>query len=97
MYIVRETWAIFNVFFFVGLIVLFVVEQNDHCFLQDIQACEECQELYQKQLKLWVWRLLQYSSLLYLMASIIVYLWYLPEQMIGKVILVLPFVVFPLL
>uniref|UniRef100_A0A8C7RK08 Endoplasmic reticulum junction formation protein lunapark n=1 Tax=Oncorhynchus mykiss TaxID=8022 RepID=A0A8C7RK08_ONCMY len=63
---------------------------------KDIQACEECQELYQKQLKLWVWRLLQYSSLLYLMASIIVYLWYLPEQMIGKVILVLPFVVFPL-
>uniref|UniRef100_A0A4W5P4F8 Endoplasmic reticulum junction formation protein lunapark n=1 Tax=Hucho hucho TaxID=62062 RepID=A0A4W5P4F8_9TELE len=63
---------------------------------KDIQACEECQELYQKQLKLWVWRLLQYSSLLYLMASIIVYLWYLPEQTIGKVILVLPFVLFPL-
>ncbi|XP_041700233.1 endoplasmic reticulum junction formation protein lunapark-A [Coregonus clupeaformis] len=63
---------------------------------KDIQTCEECRELYQRQLKLWVWRLLQYSSLLYLMASIIVYLWYLPEQTIGKVILALPFVVFPL-
>uniref|UniRef100_A0A674DI33 Lunapark, ER junction formation factor n=1 Tax=Salmo trutta TaxID=8032 RepID=A0A674DI33_SALTR len=84
-------------------LILFFFEQTKPSTVEvlegidkDIQACEECQEVYQKQLKLWVWRLLQYSSLLYLMASIIVYLWYLPEQMIGKVILVLPFVVFPL-
>ncbi|XP_010878207.1 endoplasmic reticulum junction formation protein lunapark-A isoform X2 [Esox lucius] len=63
---------------------------------KDIQSCEECRERYQKQLKLWVWRLFLYSSLLYLMAIIIVYLWYLPEQTVGKVILALPFVVFPL-
>ncbi|KAJ8012744.1 hypothetical protein DPEC_G00046060 [Dallia pectoralis] len=63
---------------------------------KDIQTCEECRELYQKQLKLWVWRLLLYSSLLYLIAIIVVYLWYLPEQTIGKVILALPFLVFPL-
>ncbi|XP_041724605.1 endoplasmic reticulum junction formation protein lunapark-A [Coregonus clupeaformis] len=63
---------------------------------KDIHTGEECGELYQRQLKLWLWRLLLYSSLLYLMASIIVYLWYLPEQTIGKVILALPFVVFPL-
>nr|XP_029503306.1 endoplasmic reticulum junction formation protein lunapark-A-like isoform X2 [Oncorhynchus nerka] len=61
-----------------------------------IQTGEECRELYQRQLKQWIWRLLLYSSLLYLMASIIVYLWYLPEQMIGKVILALPYVIFPL-
>uniref|UniRef100_A0AAZ3QXE8 Endoplasmic reticulum junction formation protein lunapark n=1 Tax=Oncorhynchus tshawytscha TaxID=74940 RepID=A0AAZ3QXE8_ONCTS len=65
-------------------------------YLQDIQTGEECRELYQRQLKQWLWRLLLYSSLLYLMASIIVYLWYLPEQMIGKVILALPYVIFPL-
>nr|ABW77558.1 lunapark [Salmo salar] len=63
---------------------------------KDIQTGEECRELYQRQLKQWLWRLLLYSSLLYLMASIIVYLWYLPEQTIGKVILALPSVVFPL-
>nr|XP_046187945.1 endoplasmic reticulum junction formation protein lunapark-A-like isoform X2 [Oncorhynchus gorbuscha] len=63
---------------------------------KDIQTGEECRELYQRQLKQWIWRLLLYSSLLYLMASIIVYLWYLPEQMIGKVILALPYVIFPL-
>uniref|UniRef100_A0A4W5MUC8 Endoplasmic reticulum junction formation protein lunapark n=1 Tax=Hucho hucho TaxID=62062 RepID=A0A4W5MUC8_9TELE len=65
-------------------------------YLQDIQTGEECRELYQRQLKQWLWRLLLYSSLLYLMASIIVYLWYLPEQTIGKVILALPSVIFPL-
>ncbi|XP_023837273.1 endoplasmic reticulum junction formation protein lunapark-A [Salvelinus sp. IW2-2015] len=63
---------------------------------KDIQTGEECRELYQRQLKQWLWRLLLYSSLLYLMASIIVYLWYLPEQTIGKVILALPCVIFPL-
>ncbi|KAL0963857.1 hypothetical protein UPYG_G00314450 [Umbra pygmaea] len=64
---------------------------------KEIQSCEECGERYQRQLKLWVWRLLLYSCVLFLVASIIVYRWYLPEQTIGKVILALPFVVFPLL
>uniref|UniRef100_A0A668A1N3 Endoplasmic reticulum junction formation protein lunapark n=1 Tax=Myripristis murdjan TaxID=586833 RepID=A0A668A1N3_9TELE len=54
-------------------------------------------EKYQRQLKIWVGRLLFYSSLLYLITSAVVYLWYLPEQLMGQLILALPFIVFPLL
>lgn len=64
---------------------------------KDIQTLEEYKERYQKQLKIWVGRLLFYSSLLFLVASVVVYLWYLPEQLMGKLILSLPFLVFPIL
>ncbi|XP_026074455.1 endoplasmic reticulum junction formation protein lunapark-A-like [Carassius auratus] len=64
---------------------------------KDIQALEECGEKNQKQLKLWVYRLLLYSSLLYLIACTVVYAWYIPEQMIGKLIVASPFLIFPLL
>ncbi|KAM6955042.1 endoplasmic reticulum junction formation protein lunapark-A [Lycodopsis pacificus] len=64
---------------------------------KDIQTLEEYSEKYQRQLKIWVGQLLQYSSLLFLIACIVVYLWYLPEQLMGQLILSLPFVIFPLL
>uniref|UniRef100_A0A8C1QZV2 Limb and neural patterns a n=2 Tax=Cyprinus carpio TaxID=7962 RepID=A0A8C1QZV2_CYPCA len=64
---------------------------------KDIQALEEYREKNQKQLKLWVYRLLLYSALLYLIACIVVYAWYIPEQMIGKLIVASPFLIFPLL
>uniref|UniRef100_A0A7N6A8Y3 Endoplasmic reticulum junction formation protein lunapark n=1 Tax=Anabas testudineus TaxID=64144 RepID=A0A7N6A8Y3_ANATE len=63
----------------------------------DIQIFEEYSEKYQRQLKIWVGRLLLYSSLLYLITCIVVYFWYLPEQLMGRLILSLPFVIFPLL
>ncbi|XP_073330366.1 endoplasmic reticulum junction formation protein lunapark-A [Pagrus major] len=64
---------------------------------KDIQVLEEYSEKYQKQLKTWVWRLLLYSSLLYLITCAVVYSWYLPEQVMGRLILCLPFLIFPLL
>uniref|UniRef100_A0A8D3EBZ5 Endoplasmic reticulum junction formation protein lunapark n=1 Tax=Scophthalmus maximus TaxID=52904 RepID=A0A8D3EBZ5_SCOMX len=64
---------------------------------KDIQILEEYSEKYQRQLKIWVGRLLLYSSLLFLMTCIVVYFWYLPEQLMGRLILSLPFVIFPLL
>ncbi|XP_052004135.1 endoplasmic reticulum junction formation protein lunapark-A-like [Xyrauchen texanus] len=63
---------------------------------KDIQSLEEYREKNQKKLKLWVYRLLLYSALLYLMACIVVYVWYIPEQLIGKLIVASPFMVFPL-
>ncbi|KAG5283467.1 hypothetical protein AALO_G00042400 [Alosa alosa] len=64
---------------------------------KDIQAFEEYREKNQRQLKIWVARLLLYSALLYLISCVVVYVWYLPEQMIGRLILALPFLVFPIL
>uniref|UniRef100_G3NL35 Endoplasmic reticulum junction formation protein lunapark n=1 Tax=Gasterosteus aculeatus aculeatus TaxID=481459 RepID=G3NL35_GASAC len=62
-----------------------------------IVTLQEYSEKYQRQLKIWVGRLLLYSSLLYLITCIVVYLWFLPELLMGQLILSLPFVVFPLL
>ncbi|XP_034160684.1 endoplasmic reticulum junction formation protein lunapark-A isoform X3 [Pangasianodon hypophthalmus] len=64
---------------------------------KDIQTLEEHREKNQKQLKLWVYRLLLYSTLLYLLACMVVYMWYIPEQLMGKLILASPFLIFPLL
>lgn len=64
---------------------------------KDIQTLEEYSEKYQRQLKIWVGRLLLYSSLLYLITCMVVYFWYLPEQLMGRLILALPFVIFPFL
>lgn len=64
---------------------------------KDIQILEEYSEKYQRQLKIWVGRLLLYSSLIFLITCVVVYSWYLPEQLMGRLILSLPFVIFPLL
>uniref|UniRef100_A0A669CA48 Endoplasmic reticulum junction formation protein lunapark n=1 Tax=Oreochromis niloticus TaxID=8128 RepID=A0A669CA48_ORENI len=64
---------------------------------RDIQVLEEYSEKNQRQLKIWVGRLLLYSSLLYLITCVVVYFWYLPEQLMGRLILSLPFLIVPLL
>ncbi|KAL3969959.1 THO complex subunit 2 [Sarotherodon galilaeus] len=64
---------------------------------KDIQVLEEYSEKNQRQLKIWVGRLLLYSSLLYLITCVVVYFWYLPEQLMGRLILSLPFLIVPLL
>nr|XP_046260555.1 endoplasmic reticulum junction formation protein lunapark-A isoform X2 [Scatophagus argus] len=64
---------------------------------KDIQTLEEYSEKYQRQLKIWVGRLLLYSFLSYLITCVVVYFWYLPEQLMGRLILSLPFLLFPLL
>lgn len=63
---------------------------------KDIQVLEEYSEKNQRQLKIWVGRLLLYSSLLYLITCVVVYFWYLPEQLMGRLILSLPFLIVPL-
>uniref|UniRef100_A0A3Q3JHG1 Endoplasmic reticulum junction formation protein lunapark n=1 Tax=Monopterus albus TaxID=43700 RepID=A0A3Q3JHG1_MONAL len=64
---------------------------------KDILALEEYSEKNQRQLKIWIGRLLLYSFLLYFITCIVVYFWYLPEQLMGMLILSLPFIIFPLL
>ncbi|KAM9851429.1 endoplasmic reticulum junction formation protein lunapark-A [Aulostomus maculatus] len=64
---------------------------------KNIQKFEENCEKNQKQLKIWLRRLLLYSTLLYLITCVVVYLCYLPEQLMGRLILSLPFIIFPVL
>ncbi|KAJ3592735.1 hypothetical protein NHX12_007862 [Muraenolepis orangiensis] len=64
---------------------------------KDMHRLEEHGTSYQKQLGVWVGRLLRHSCLLYLLSCVVVYLWYLPERTVGRVVLALPFVLFPLL
>ncbi|KAJ8352032.1 hypothetical protein SKAU_G00235080 [Synaphobranchus kaupii] len=64
---------------------------------KDIHALEEFREKNQRCLKLWVGRLLLYSSLLFLITSFIVYFWYLPQLWTGRLILALTFLAFPVL
>ncbi|NXX82213.1 LNP protein, partial [Urocolius indicus] len=64
---------------------------------KEIQALEEFQEKNQRLQKLWVGRLLLYSSLLYLITCIIVYFWCLPDEWTARVIMTLPFFAFPLI
>ncbi|MED6281212.1 hypothetical protein CHARACLAT_018941 [Characodon lateralis] len=64
---------------------------------KEIQTLEDYSEKYQRQLKKWVGGMLLYSSLLYLITLIVVYFWYLPEQFMGRLILILLFVLFPFL
>ncbi|NXY68641.1 LNP protein, partial [Glareola pratincola] len=64
---------------------------------KEIQTLEEFREKNQRLQKLWVGRLLLYSSLLYLMTCLIVYLWCLPNEWTGRLIMTLPFFAFPLI
>ncbi|XP_036396252.1 endoplasmic reticulum junction formation protein lunapark-B-like isoform X2 [Megalops cyprinoides] len=64
---------------------------------KDIKHLEEFREKNQRLLKLWVGRLLLYSSLLYLITCVTVYLWCLPEEWTGRLIWALPFFTFPIL
>ncbi|KAJ8416887.1 hypothetical protein AAFF_G00327650 [Aldrovandia affinis] len=64
---------------------------------KDIQTLEEFTEKNQRLLKLWVGRLLLYSSLLFMITCLVVYCWYLPQQWTGRLILALLFLTFPIL
>ncbi|XP_019378509.1 PREDICTED: protein lunapark isoform X1 [Gavialis gangeticus] len=64
---------------------------------KEIQALEEFREKNQRLQKLWVGRLLLYSSVLYLITCLIVYLWCLPDEWTARLIMTLPFFAFPLI
>ncbi|NWI96914.1 LNP protein, partial [Pitta sordida] len=62
---------------------------------KEIQTLEEFREKNQRLQKLWVGGLLLYSSLLYLITCLIVYLWCLPEEWTARLTMTLPFFAFP--
>ncbi|XP_061464391.1 endoplasmic reticulum junction formation protein lunapark isoform X2 [Rhineura floridana] len=64
---------------------------------KDIQALEEFREKNQRQQKLWVGRFLLYSSVLYLISCLIIYLWYLPDEWTARFVMTLPLFAFPLI
>ncbi|NWW53055.1 LNP protein, partial [Pedionomus torquatus] len=64
---------------------------------KEIQTLEEFREKNQRLQKLWVGRLLLYSSLLYLITCLIVYFWCLPDEWTARLIMTLPFFAFPLI
>uniref|UniRef100_A0A670I4D3 Endoplasmic reticulum junction formation protein lunapark n=1 Tax=Podarcis muralis TaxID=64176 RepID=A0A670I4D3_PODMU len=64
---------------------------------KDIQALEEFREKNQRQQKLWVGRFILYSSVLYLISCLIIYLWYLPDEWTARFVMTLPLFAFPLI
>lgn len=64
---------------------------------KEIQALEEFREKNQRLQKLWVGRLILYSAILYLFTCLIVYLWYLPDELTARLTMTLPFFAFPLI
>ncbi|XP_054133886.1 endoplasmic reticulum junction formation protein lunapark isoform X1 [Melozone crissalis] len=64
---------------------------------KEIQTLEEFREKNQRLQKLWVGRLLLYSSVLYLITCLIVYLWCLPDEWTARLTMTLPFFAFPLI
>ncbi|NWU72083.1 LNP protein, partial [Pterocles burchelli] len=64
---------------------------------KEIQTLEEFREKNQRLQKLWVGGLLLYSSLLYLITCLIVYLWCLPDEWTARLIMTLPLFAFPLI
>ncbi|XP_073726820.1 endoplasmic reticulum junction formation protein lunapark-B isoform X1 [Misgurnus anguillicaudatus] len=64
---------------------------------KDIKNLEEFRTKNQRLLKLWVGRLLFYSSALYLITCLCVYYLYFPEQWGARIITALPLIFFPVL
>ncbi|GCB66764.1 hypothetical protein scyTo_0005029 [Scyliorhinus torazame] len=64
---------------------------------KEINALEEFKEKNQRLQKIWVGRLVLYSSTLYIITFIIVYLWCFPEEWTARLTLALPGFLFPLL
>lgn len=64
---------------------------------KEIQSLEEFQDKNQKLRKIWVGRLLLYSTLIYLLTCFIVYLWYLPDGLTARLLIILPFLLFPVI
>uniref|UniRef100_A0A3Q0S4B2 Endoplasmic reticulum junction formation protein lunapark n=1 Tax=Amphilophus citrinellus TaxID=61819 RepID=A0A3Q0S4B2_AMPCI len=66
-------------------------------FLSEIKELEEFRAKNQRLQKLWIGRLLLYSSVLYLLTSLVVYCLYLPEHWLQRVAMGLPFFIYPVL
>ncbi|XP_074532379.1 endoplasmic reticulum junction formation protein lunapark-B isoform X2 [Halichoeres trimaculatus] len=64
---------------------------------KEIKDLEEFRAKNQRLQKLWVGRLILYSSVLYLLTSVIVYYLYLPDQWLQRLYMALPFFIYPLL
>ncbi|XP_011482383.1 endoplasmic reticulum junction formation protein lunapark-B isoform X2 [Oryzias latipes] len=64
---------------------------------KEIKELEEFRAKNQRLQKLWVGRLLLYSSVLYLLTSLLVYFLYFPEEWSQRVAMTLPFFVYPVL
>ncbi|XP_024153115.1 endoplasmic reticulum junction formation protein lunapark-B [Oryzias melastigma] len=64
---------------------------------KEIKELEEFRAKNQRLQKLWVGRLLLYSSVLYLLTSLVVYFLYFPEEWLQRVAMALPFFVYPVL
>ncbi|KAG9477353.1 endoplasmic reticulum junction formation protein lunapark [Eleutherodactylus coqui] len=64
---------------------------------KEIGSLEEFQEKNQKLRKIWIKRLLAYSTLFYLLTCFIVYLWYLPDGLTTRLLLIIPFLLFPVI
>ncbi|XP_037638656.1 endoplasmic reticulum junction formation protein lunapark-B isoform X2 [Sebastes umbrosus] len=64
---------------------------------KEIKDLEEFRAKNQRLQKLWVGRLLLYSSVLYLLTSLVVYCLYLPEQWLWRIAMALPFFIYPVL
>ncbi|XP_054654236.1 endoplasmic reticulum junction formation protein lunapark-B isoform X2 [Dunckerocampus dactyliophorus] len=64
---------------------------------KEIKELEEFQAKNQRLQKLWVGRLLLYSSVLYLLTCLVVYCLYLPEQWLHRLAMALPFFIYPVL
>ncbi|KAA8583503.1 hypothetical protein FQN60_014711 [Etheostoma spectabile] len=65
--------------------------------MKEIKELEEFRTKNQRLQKLWVGRLLLYSSVLYLLTSLVVYCLYLPEQWLPRLAMTLPFFIYPVL
>ncbi|XP_044128292.1 endoplasmic reticulum junction formation protein lunapark [Bufo gargarizans] len=64
---------------------------------KEVQSLEEFQEKNQKLRKIWVGRLLVYSAFLYFLTCLIVYLWYLPDGLTARLVIIIPFLLFPVI
>ncbi len=82
---------------FYNVITLVIIVQYCDMNPQDIKDLDEFRAKNQRLLKLWVGRLLFYSSALYLITCLCVYYLYFPEQWSARLITALPLLAFPAL
>ncbi|XP_013880768.1 endoplasmic reticulum junction formation protein lunapark-B [Austrofundulus limnaeus] len=64
---------------------------------KEIKELEEFRAKNQRLQKLWVGRFLFYSSVLYLLTSLVVYYLYLPDEWLQRLAMTLPFFIYPAL
>ncbi|KAK5882816.1 hypothetical protein CesoFtcFv8_021364 [Champsocephalus esox] len=64
---------------------------------KEIKELEEFRAKNQRLQKLWVGQLILYSSIFYLLTSLVVYCLYLPEQWFQRIVMAVPFFIYPVL